>query len=110
MATEDGRLNAYLCYIDYEIENVYRRFNQSEEWEEIKRLVSLYHLPNNRNLDLGAGNGIASYAFNKFGFSVVSFELDDSNLIGYGAMNNFKKSNLWSRILSSGFTSFKRFA
>ena len=93
MQTEDGLLNAYLCYYEHDIEKAYQRFNNSEEWDAIRNFLAIYKLPNNRVLDLGSGNGIASYAFIKSGFSVVSIEPDDSNLIGYGAMNNFKKLN-----------------
>jgi len=92
METEEGRLNAFLCYYEYDVEKAYQRFNNSEEWEAIRVFLANYQLPNNRVLDLGSGNGIASYAFIKSGFSVVSIEPDDSNLTGYGAMKKFRES------------------
>ena len=93
MHTEDGLQNAYLCYYDHNIEQAYQRFYASEEWEEIKRFLLNYKLSNNQVLDLGSGNGIASYAFLKTGYSVVSIEPDNSNLVGYGAMNYYKRLN-----------------
>jgi SAM-dependent methyltransferase len=93
METEDGRLNAYHCYYEHNVEKAYQRFNNSEEWEAVRGFLANYQLPNNRVLDLGAGNGIASYAFINSGYSVVSIEPDGSNLTGYGAMKNFKKSH-----------------
>ena len=95
METEEGRLNAYLCYYDHDVEKAYLRFKNSEEWEEIKRLLALYQVPYNRVLDLGSGNGIASYAFIKSGYSVVSMEPDESDLTGYGAMKIIKNQMIF---------------
>ena len=93
METEEGRLNAYLCYYDHDVEKADPAFKNSEEWGRNKKITCSLPGSYNRVLDLGSGNGIASYAFIKSGYSVVSMEPDESDLTGYGAMKNYKKSN-----------------
>ncbi|MSQ79646.1 MAG: SAM-dependent methyltransferase [Flavobacteriaceae bacterium] len=76
------------------------RFEESEEFEETMEKVISYRLSvigvDNRQhptslLDLGAGRGIASYAFAKQGFLVTSLEPDPSNDVGAGAIRQIAK-------------------
>jgi ubiquinone/menaquinone biosynthesis C-methylase UbiE len=93
MGTPDGLKNAYLCYYEWDISNAYKRFYLSDEWKEITNLLSKYSPPSINVLDLGAGNGISSFALFKSGFKVTSLEPDSSELVGYGAIKKYKKNN-----------------
>jgi SAM-dependent methyltransferase len=102
MKTEDGKKLAYLCYYDLDILNACLRFLNSEEWEAISKIIFNQHLSSNKALDLGAGNGIGSYALAKSGFLVTSVEPDPSTLTGYGAIKDLKnKINLLVDIVPS---------
>ncbi|GAB4171836.1 MAG: hypothetical protein Fur006_00260 [Coleofasciculaceae cyanobacterium] len=74
----------YHCYYDDPLESAAERFSNSEEWHAITDLLHK-HLPG-KVLDLGAGRGIASYAFAKAGCSVVALEPDPSSLVGATAI------------------------
>lgn len=102
MQTSKGRENAYLCYYEWDVSNAYHRFIASEEWLAVLNLLSKYNPPIRSALDLGAGNGIASYALEKSGYSVTSLEPDPSELVGYGAMKKFKKENKLNALSVSG--------
>lgn len=91
--SSEGRKNAFLCYYEWDVNNAYQRFLSSEEWQAVQKLLSKYPPPSRNALDLGAGNGIGSYALYKSGFSVTSIEPDPSVLVGYGAMVKFRKTN-----------------
>jgi SAM-dependent methyltransferase len=71
------------CYYDKPLKSAAERYWNSEEWHEIKKFF-----PQNRGiaLDIGAGNGIASYALAKDGWQVKALEPDSSNLVGVGAI------------------------
>lgn len=72
------------CYYDDPLEVSAERFSQSEEAQELRKLVGS-RLPGDV-LDLGAGRGIASYAFAKMGSHVTALEPDSSSLVGAGAI------------------------
>lgn len=61
------------------------RYANSSEWMAICTF-----LPSQKGavLDIGAGRGIASFAFAKNGWKVTALEPDDSNLVGAGAIRN----------------------
>jgi SAM-dependent methyltransferase len=83
----------YHCYYDDPLESAAERFSNSEEWHAIADLLHK-HLPG-KVLDLGAGRGIASYAFAKAGCSVVALEPDPSSLVGATAIQTLvDKTNL----------------
>jgi SAM-dependent methyltransferase len=71
------------CYYDPPLKSAADRYWQSSEWQAIREF-----LPTNRGkaLDIGAGNGIASYALAKDGWQVSALEPDGSNLVGIGAI------------------------
>jgi SAM-dependent methyltransferase len=60
-----------------------RRYHASAEFAEILKLIPK---PAGRALDLGAGNGILSYALAKEGWQVTAVEPDPSMLVGAGAI------------------------
>lgn len=60
-----------------------RRYRESREFAEILRLL---RPSRGRALDLGAGNGILSWALAREGWSVTAVEPDPSDFIGAGAI------------------------
>lgn len=103
METPEGRDLAYLCYYEWDVANAYRRFIKSEEWAALSALLKKYRPPLKRALDLGAGNGIGSYALSQSGFLVTSLEPDPSELTGYGAIQKFKNFEAVSIDSVSGY-------
>jgi SAM-dependent methyltransferase len=77
------------CYYDAPLHNAADRYWQSTEWAEIRKQAP--H-PVGRALDIGAGNGIASYALAKDGWGVTALEPDPSNLVGVGAIRSLASS------------------
>lgn len=71
------------CYYDKPLKSAAERYWKSEEWQAIKKFFP-QHL--GTALDIGAGNGIASYALAKDGWQVKALEPDSSNLVGIGAI------------------------
>ena len=76
-------------YFDLPVLAAAERFAQSEEFVEVLRLLG----PGNGRpiLDLGAGNGIASYALAKAGWEVTALEPDESSEVGAGAIELLAK-------------------
>ncbi len=72
------------CYYDEPLLEAARRYSRSEEWQAVQRLAQNW-LPG-RVLDLGAGNGIASYAFAQAGCQVTALEPNGSAIVGAGAI------------------------
>jgi SAM-dependent methyltransferase len=72
------------CYYDDPLEEAAERFYLSEEWQATRGLLGNY-LPG-KVLEIGAGRGIASYAFAKEGCSVTALEPDPSAVVGRGAI------------------------
>ena len=72
-------------YFDLPVLGAAQRYAQSEEFTEVLRLLG----PGNGQpiLDLGAGNGIASYALAKNGWDVTALEPDESSEVGAGAID-----------------------
>lgn len=74
------------CYLDDPLDAA-RRFVASDEFAEVRRILSLeLHGARRRVLDVGAGNGIASFAFASLGCDVVALEPDPSAIVGGGAL------------------------
>jgi SAM-dependent methyltransferase len=76
------------CYYDDPILEAAQRFCESEEWHATRELLkqALPAAGSRTVLDLGAGRGIASYAFARDGWDVTALEPDASALVGRGAM------------------------
>jgi SAM-dependent methyltransferase len=72
------------CYYDDPLIGAAKRFSESEEWLEVNKILANW-MPGNV-LDLGAGNGISSYAFAQEGCTVTALEPDPSQKVGAGAI------------------------
>ena len=87
MQTPTGKDLAYKCYIDWDITKACIRFESSAEWTAVKTLIQKFSIGNGKALDLGAGNGISSYALARMGFDVYAVEPNHSPLVGYNAIS-----------------------
>lgn len=75
-------------YVTYDTVGDARRFYRSKEFEETVKILSrLGKGPdqNYRLVDVGAGNGIASYAFAKLGYDVLAVDSSPSEIAGIEA-------------------------
>ncbi|HEV2835494.1 MAG TPA: class I SAM-dependent methyltransferase [Pyrinomonadaceae bacterium] len=72
-------------YFDLPVLGAAERYARSEEFAEVLHLLG----PGNGKeiLDLGAGNGIASYALAAHGWNVTALEPDESSEVGAGAID-----------------------
>ncbi len=71
------------CYFDAPLAAAAARFWQSDEWRTVR---SWLPLTRGLALDVGAGNGIASYALARDGWAVTALEPDRSDTVGVGAI------------------------
>jgi SAM-dependent methyltransferase len=74
------------CYYDEPVIKAAQRFTESEEWQEIKKILHDW-IPG-KVLDLGAGHGISSFAFAQAGCRVTALEPDPSAIVGTSAIKN----------------------
>ncbi len=73
-------------YLGSDLQEAARRFHESAEFAEVLRYTARGENPG-RVLDLGAGRGIATYAFAKSHAELVyALEPDPSEEVGYGAL------------------------
>jgi SAM-dependent methyltransferase len=78
------------AYLEEDVPACAERFLHSAEFEEIKRLIG--NVRGTVILDLGAGTGIASYAFAESGARLVyALEPDSSSVVGHGAMRSLTR-------------------
>jgi len=78
----------YNTYVTYDTKNDAKRFSESREFEETVKILSRFGKgphQNYRLIDIGAGNGIASYAFSKLRYGVVAVDSSPSEIAGTGA-------------------------
>ncbi|WP_218933867.1 class I SAM-dependent methyltransferase [Rubripirellula lacrimiformis] len=73
------------CYFDRPVIDAVRRYAGSEEWNALQEHIPQ---PAGRALDVGAGNGIVSYALAKQGWQVVALEPDSSPFVGAAAIRS----------------------
>lgn len=78
------------CYYDQPLSVAAQRYFLSDEWREVSNLLSA--LPRGSVLDIGAGQGISSYALAKDGWKVSSLEPDSSHIVGAGAIRSLAAS------------------
>ena len=76
------------CYFDPPLSDAVHRYWLSPEWQEVQKI-----LPTKKGiaLDLGAGNGLASYALARDGWHVDAVEPDPSDLVGAGAIRRIAR-------------------
>ncbi|HEY3278322.1 MAG TPA: class I SAM-dependent methyltransferase [Syntrophorhabdaceae bacterium] len=72
------------AYYDEPAAEAAKRFASGGEWREVARILTPW-MPG-KVLDLGAGNGISSYAFARSGCIVTALEPDHSFKVGGGAI------------------------
>lgn len=76
------------CYFDDPVLGAAKRFAAGKEWKAIERILSPI---NGRTvLEVGAGRGMASFAFEKAGARVTALEPDPSVVVGGGALRTLK--------------------
>lgn len=75
---------AYASYFDPPLEAAAERYRRSAEWRAVRMFLTTGD--GQAALDLGAGNGIGSYALSREGFTVTAVEPDPSELVGAGAI------------------------
>jgi ubiquinone/menaquinone biosynthesis C-methylase UbiE len=73
-------------YFDLPVHGAAERYANSEEFAEVLRLLGPGE--GKQLLDLGAGNGIASFALAKHGWRVAALEPDSSEEVGAGAIRS----------------------
>lgn len=71
------------CYFDQPLLGAARRYAGSAEWRATRDLIGQAH---GIAVDIGAGNGIVSYALAGDGWRTIAIEPDPSEFIGSGAI------------------------
>ncbi len=79
----DQRALVEACYYDAPLAAAATRYRDGPEWQAVRALLPP---PPGRALDLGAGNGIASFALASDGWRVTAIEPDPSALVGAAAI------------------------
>ena len=88
------------CYYDDPLLESAQRFVNSEEWQAVHDISKDWM--HGKVLDLGAGNGISSYAFAIAGCQVTALEPDPSEIVGAGAIAKLaKEANLDIEIIQN---------
>jgi ubiquinone/menaquinone biosynthesis C-methylase UbiE len=88
------------CYYDDSVLEAAQRFVSSEEWQAVFDIAKAW--VKGDVLDLGAGNGISSYAFAIAGCKVKALEPNPSDIVGAGAIAKLaKESNLDIKVIQS---------
>ncbi len=92
----------YDAYLTSDLQGNCRRFAESAEFAEVLKLIRAYRPDARDVLDVPAGNGIATYAFARAGFSVVAVEPDPSTSVGRGAIvTSLSAEDLEARIVDA---------
>jgi SAM-dependent methyltransferase len=87
-------------YFDDPIEAAAERFRLSAEWQSVREVLGS---PVGAALDLGAGNGIVSYALAIDGWKTTALEPDSSNVVGTGAIRRLAEKTGAEIEMLSGF-------
>ncbi len=75
------------AYYDDPLIGAAERYWRSDEWRAVREFLPVVGAA----LDVGAGRGIASYAFARDGFTVTALEPDHSSLVGAGAIRTLAR-------------------
>ena len=79
------------AYLDEDPLLAASRFERSEEFQAILVMLETKGFPSGKLLDLGAGNGILSFALAKSGYAVTALEPDGSPTLGREAIASIAK-------------------
>jgi len=103
--TPELRSLVYSCYKTPDLIDNARRFYQSSEFQECIRILSELGKTPDKNLkvlDLGCGNGIASYALSRAGYSVIGMDSSSGEIAGINAAKKIQNlDNAMFEILHS---------
>lgn len=95
-----------LCYLEEDNVAAAKQFASSDEFTEVIKLLGLRGLHKKlKILDLGCGNGIASYAFASLEHNVFAVDPDTSEDVGLGAT-----ARLASTVSNGSIETFQAFA
>jgi len=78
------------CYFDRPVSVAVERYAASDEWQAVQALLPS---PPGTALDVGAGNGIVSYALARAGWRVDALEPDPSGYVGAEAIRSIAKQH-----------------
>ena len=80
------------------------RYEKSQEWTEIKKLLNRYNIKSGKVLDYGAGRGICSVTFAKNNYDVYSLDSNDGSEAGLNSLKGIKeKKKIKDRNYNSDF-------
>jgi len=93
------------CYYDDPISKAVNRYQTSQEWLEIKRLLKKYKITSgSKILDYGAGRGVCSITFAAYNFDTYAIDSNDGIEAGLNSTKDFlKKKNLQISAIKSDF-------
>jgi SAM-dependent methyltransferase len=88
------------CYFDSPLASAAERYHQSDEWQAMRDLIGS---PRGTAVDIGAGNGIVSFALARDGWKTIAVEPDPSDLVGAGAIRRLAAEQGVSISVIDGF-------
>jgi SAM-dependent methyltransferase len=77
-------------FLDEDFEQAVSRYAQSDEFAQCWAILERHLQPGSRLLDLGAGRGLTSVALARRNVHVTSVEYDPSDVVGVGALANYR--------------------
>ena len=98
------RALAEACYFDPPLARAAQRYADGPEWAAIQALINEFGgASRGIAIDIGAGNGIVSYALARDGWQTVAIEPDPSDLVGAGAIRRLARETGVSIDVRAGF-------
>jgi SAM-dependent methyltransferase len=87
ISQEDRQGEVRANYFDQPTRVAAERYSKSAEWNAIRALLPA---PPGVVVEVGAGNGIASFALARDGWQVIAIEPDSSKIVGRGAIRSLR--------------------
>lgn len=87
ISQEDRQSDVLANYFDQPARVAAERYSKSAEWNAIRALLPA---PPGVVVEIGAGNGIASFALARDGWKVIAIEPDSSDIVGRGAIHSLR--------------------